>query len=211
MDEEFHDRMLMERVAAGDRVAFTALYTRHLDNLFGYVYLFTKSEEESEEVVQKVFVNIWEHRDSLIKVKSFKGFIFRCAKNRLIDLSRSERAKAKMVALLQPLSEESEERSDSHLIVNQYSHIIDTAIQLLPEKRKEIVKLRTQDDLSLDEIAEKLSISKFVVKKQLYAGLRFIRAYLEKFGELTPTILAVMNLSLIEGILSADHFKSFFK
>ena len=119
MDEEFHDRMLMERVAAGDRVAFTALYTRHLDNLFGYVYLFTKSEEESEEVVQKVFVNIWEHRDSLIKVKSFKGFIFRCAKNRLIDLSRSERAKAKMVALLQPLSEESEERSDSHLIVNQ--------------------------------------------------------------------------------------------
>lgn len=211
MDEEFHDRMLMERVAAGDRVAFTALYTRHLDNLFGYVYLFTKSEEESEEVVQKVFVNIWEHRDSLIIVKSFKGFIFRCAKNRLIDLSRSERAKAKMVALLQPLSEESEERSDSHLIVNQYSHIIDTAIQLLPEKRKEIVKLRTQDDLSLDEIAEKLSISKFVVKKQLYAGLRFIRAYLEKFGELTPTILAVMNLSLIEGILSADHFKSFFK
>jgi len=81
---------------------------------------------------------------------------------------------------------------------------------LLPEKRKEIVKLRTQDDLSLDEIAEKLSISKFVVKKQLYAGLRFIRAYLEKFGELTPTILAAINLSLIEGILSADHYKSFF-
>lgn len=210
MDEESHDRILMERVAAGDRKAFTVLYTLHLDNLFRYVYLFTKSEEESEELVQKVFVNIWEHRDTLIKVKSFRAYIFRCAKNRLIDRARSEKAKAKMVAVLQHHSEESDERSDSNLICNQYSHIIDSAIQLLPEKRKEIVKLRTQDDLSLDEIAEKLSISKFVVKKQLYAGLRFIRAYLEKFGELTPTILAAINLSLIEGILSADHYKSFF-
>ncbi len=209
MDEGSHDRILMERVAAGDRKAFTELYSRHLDNLYRYVYLFTKSEEESEELVQKVFVSIWEHRDTLFKVKSFKGYIFRCAKNRLIDQVRSERAKAKMVAILQPLSEESDERSDSSLICHQYSHIIDSAIQLLPEKRKEIVRLRTQDDLTLDEIAEKLSISKFVVKKQLYAGLRFIKAYLEKFGELTPTILAAINLSLIEGMLSADHYQSF--
>jgi RNA polymerase sigma-70 factor (ECF subfamily) len=210
MNEEFHDRELIERVVDGDRKAFTTLYSRHLDNLYKYIYLFTKSDEESEELVQKVFVSIWEHRSTLHQVKSFKAYIFRCAKNRLIDRIRSEKAKAKMYATIQPATEESEDRSDSHLIYNQYTNIIDSAINLLPEKRKEIVRLRTQDDLTLDEIAEKLSISKFVVKKQLYAGLRFIRAYLEKFGELSPALLAVMNLSLIEGMLSADQFKSFF-
>lgn len=210
MNEEFHDRELIERVVDGDRKAFTTLYSRHLDNLYKYIYLFTKSDEESEELVQKVFVSIWEHRGTLHKVKSFKAYLFRCAKNRLIDRVRSGKAKARMYAMIQPVTEESQDRSDGNLIYMQYTSIIDSAINLLPEKRKEIVKLRTQDDLTLDEIAEKLSISKFVVKKQLYAGLRFIRAYLEKFGELSPALLATINLSLIEGMLSADQFKSFF-
>jgi RNA polymerase sigma-70 factor (ECF subfamily) len=63
------------------------------------------------------------------------------------------------------------------------------AIDLLPEKRKQIFKLRLNDDLTLDEIALKLHISKSVVKKQLYAGVSFVRKYLYKHGEIIAVFL----------------------
>lgn len=174
---------LIERVANGDRKAFTILYLRHLNDLYRYVYLFTKSKEISEEIIQDVFIKIWEHRVTLRKVTYFKSYLFRSAKNQLLDEIRRNRTKAKIFLTLGQQTEESHEQSDSNIICTQYYQIAQDAINLLPKKRKEIVELRTKDDLSLDEIAEKLSISKFVVKKQLYAGMHFIRKHFKKYME----------------------------
>jgi RNA polymerase sigma-70 factor (family 1) len=187
------EKELIYRVIQSDRKAFSLLYSRHLNNLYRYIYLFTKSRQTSEEIVQKVFVKIWEHREKLTNVNCFKAYLFRAAKNLLIDEIRRNQAECRMILSIKPDSEESTDQSDQQIIYRQYNKIIHDAITLLPEKRKLIVKLRTQDDLTLDEIAEKLVISKFVVKKQLYEGLRFVREYLHKYGELTPTLFFIMS------------------
>lgn len=186
---------LLKRIAAGDRKAFTIVYSHYLADLYRYVYLFTKSKERSEEIVQAVFIKMWEHRSTLSNIGSFKGYVYRCAKNLLLDEIRRSQLQAKIFQALKPQSEVSAYESDARIIYDQYYQVAQEAIRLLPEKRKQIVELRTRDELSLDEIAAKLSISKNVVKKQLYAGMAFVREYFQKNAEWTSALLILFFLS----------------
>jgi len=185
---------LLRQVSEGDRKAFTILYSRYLNQLYRYIYLFTKSKEISEEIVQNVFIKIWTNRQALTNITSFKGYLYRSAKNLLLDEIRKNQVQTKVHLTLMPRTEESHMESDAIIIYNQYYQIAQDAINLLPEKRKQIVELRIKHHMTLDEIAIELSISKSVVKKQLYAGLYFIKAYLRKYAEIEPCMLPFMYL-----------------
>lgn len=188
MNKSFDESELIQLIADGDRAAFTRLYTRYINNLYRYVYSICKSKEVSEEVVQDIFIKIWVHRDGLSNIKSFNAYLFRSAKNTLLNQIKKSKVEGRVLALVQPDTEESTERSDTKIIYNEYFAIAQAAINLLPEKRRQIVELRTKDDLTLDEIAVKLNISKSVVKKQLYSGMSFVRKYLYENGELTSCL-----------------------
>lgn len=192
MTELTEERELLERCAGGDREAFASLYTCYLSSLIRYMFLFTRSKELSEEIVQDVFVKIWERKEALLYVQSFQPYIFKTAKNLLMDHLRREQTESRFRNLSGPFSEESAEQTDSELIYGQYFQLAQDAISQLPEKRKQIFELKTKEELSLDEIAEKLSISKSVVKKQLYAATSFVKDYLRKHGEMTTDMLIFM-------------------
>jgi len=187
---EFDDENeLIKRIAWGDRKAFNHLYSLYLNDLYKYIYLFTKSKEDSEEISQNVFLKIWERKESLNTIYSFRAYIYKMAKNLLLDEIRRKQVSTKILDRLKPESEKSHEQSDARIIYNQYYQIVENAINLLPERRRLIVELRMKEDYTLDEIAEELSITKNVVKKQLYAGLGFIKAHLTKYKEYIGTLL----------------------
>lgn len=192
MTDFAEERELLERCSEGDRGAFARLYTSHLTALIRYVFLFTKSRELSEEIVQDVFVKIWEKKESLLYVQSFQSYIFKMAKNLLMDHLRKTKTENRYWSLSGPFSEESETQTDHELIYGQYFQLAQDAISQLPEKRKEIFELKTKEELSLDEIAARLAISKPVVKKQLYAAISFVKAYLRKHGEITTDMVIFM-------------------
>jgi RNA polymerase sigma-70 factor (ECF subfamily) len=175
---------LIRRLSLGDRKAFTVLYNRNINNLYRYIYLISKSTELTEEIVQCVFIKIWERRETLENITSFRSYVYRSAKNLLLDHLKRNKTEAKILVMVQPVSEESQERSDDYINYKDYYLMAQDAINLLPEKRRQIVELRTKEELSLDEIAVKLSISKATVKKQLYTGMDFVRKYMHSHSEL---------------------------
>lgn len=190
------EKELLSRVTLGDRKAFAQLYSQYLNGLYRYIYLFTKSKVITEETVQNVFIKIWERREQLENITSFKAYLFRAAKNNLMDEIRRNSIKAKVLCAVKPDFEDLVPQSDSRLIYNEFLKITHDAIALLPEKRKQIVEMRIDEDLSLDEIAERLSISKNVVKKQLYAGISFVRTQLQKNAEISNVLIIVYLLDL---------------
>ncbi len=194
MKEHVNEKDLIKSVASGDRKAFNVLYCFYLNDLYRYVYLFLRSKEASEEIIQDVFVRVWQRREYLIEVNSFKAYTYRIAKNLLLDEIRKRQIEQRVLVMLRPENEESCEKSDERLIYKQYYQLAQNAINLLPEKRRQIVEMRTKEGLSLDEIAERLSISKNVVKKQLYAGLGFIRNHLREYVEFSGTLLLFLSL-----------------
>lgn len=180
---------LIKRIAMGDREAFAQFYTAYLRNIYKYVLSICYVEETSEEIVQELFLKVWENRESLVNVISAKVYLYQSAKNLLFDYTRRLQLESRILDVIEMNTLAGENYTDNHFIYKEYYQMAQHAIDLLPEKRKQIFKLRLNDDLSLDEIAVKLRISKSVVKKQLYAGVSFVRKYLYKHGEIVVLFL----------------------
>jgi RNA polymerase sigma-70 factor (ECF subfamily) len=187
---KYDEKTLLALVATGNREAFTQLYTTHLNNLYRFIFLYTKSKEESEEILQDLFIKIWENREKLPEVDSFKNYIFRMAKNKMLDTIRHLQTRQRVFAEIKRTKEIAEFTTTDQCVYREYYQVVQQAIEKLPPKRKLIFRLNIENGLSPDEIAQKLSISKSVVQKQTYKASDYVREYLLKHGEISFPILA---------------------
>lgn len=182
MQEGVDEEDIKQRCSCGDRAAYALLYTFYFKPLYRHVFLFLKSKEETEEIVQDAFVKIWENRASLPEVRNLKPYLYRVTKNLLLDHLRRLQTQNKVIRIVSPQTEPLEDSTSNQINHKDYVALSQEAIQHLTEKRRQIFLMRTQQELSLDEIALKLGISKSVVKKQLYATITFVREYMHKHG-----------------------------
>ncbi|WP_158642763.1 RNA polymerase sigma factor [Chitinophaga japonensis] len=185
---------LLQRAAAGNRQAFSTLYEDCLHDLYQYLYLFTRSKETTEDIIQEIFVKLWEQKAQLTAIRSFRQYLFRMARNKVIDHIRSRRLHHRVTADLLAGADASYADCDHKTLTSQYFHIARQAVEQLPDKRRLIFRLNTEEQLSLDEIASRLNISKSVVKKQLYAAQHYVRRYLREHAELIHLLVAFAYL-----------------
>src|SRR5882762_5562124 len=170
------ERELMQHCVEGDRQAFTTLYSYYAPLLYKALYPLTnKSKEDTEEIIQELFVKIWDKRDKMLTIQSFRPFIFRMARNRVIDWYRKNEAKKEYSTFYNEYSQSEVISITDDLLFEEYYSIAMDAIAQLSPRQKQIFNLRHTDDLSLNEIAGKLQISIHAVKKQLYEAVRFVR------------------------------------
>lgn len=180
-----NESILLAEVANGSREAFCKLYTRHLNNLVRYVSLVNRSQEETEEIIQEVFIKIWEHRERLREVDSFKSYLFRCAKNKLLDNFRRQAVKRRAFVEIARRKTIAATTTTDEAEYKEYYYLVQQAIEHLPPQRKLIFRLKTEGGYTPSEIADQLNISSSVVKKQMYKAAHFVREYLVKNGEIS--------------------------
>jgi RNA polymerase sigma-70 factor (family 1) len=179
------EKALLARVATGDRQAFGQLYSSYLSSLYHYIFLFTKSKEETEEILQDIFIRIWENREKLAEVESFKNYLFRFAKHKFLDKCRHLQIKLAVLAEISRTRNYSGTLTSDECDYREYYKMVQQAIEKLPRKRKLIFRLNIENGFSQDEIARELRISKSVVQKQIYRATDFVRKYLFEHGEIS--------------------------
>lgn len=169
---------------AGAYQAFTVFYHQYYPLLYQYVFPFAhRSALETQEIIQVVFVKLWQKRDTLVGIRHFRPYLFRMARNAAMDLYRQKKNKEKYENLSAAGRDEQAADAEQQLALKEYHHLAQQAISRMPERRRRIFLLRTAADLSLDEISEEMAISKDVVKKQLYTAINTIKKHLnEKSG-----------------------------
>ncbi len=185
----YEEKVLLALVANGDRKAFAQIYTGSLNNLHRYIFLFTKSKEETEEILQEIFIKIWENRERLSEIDSFKNYLFRVAKNKLLDKVRQMQIRQRVLAEIKRSRVIAESTTSDQCAYREYYKVVQQAIEKLPPKRKLIFRLNIENGLSQDEIAEQLNISKSVVQKQIYSASHFVKKYLLEHGEIAFSVL----------------------
>lgn len=189
------EKIMLAMIAKGSRAAYEQLYQTYLDPLYHYIFLFTKGKEDTEEILQEIFIKIWEQREKLTQVKSVKDYLFRMAKYKILDNIRHLQIKNRVLSEIKRTRALSEAITSDQCEYKEYYDIVQTAVGKLPPKRKIIFRLNTENGLSMDEIAQQLNISRSVVKKQLHIGNCFVRQYLSDHSEihLTVIIMAVLH------------------
>ncbi len=192
----YNEKELLSQVASGDRDAFKELYSVYFPLVERYVSLFESSKRDQDELTQDVFVRIWEKRDKLAGVESFKSYLFFVSRNVVFNYIRALKVRKKMNELDDSGETSSESNVENELLFKQYYKIAMEAIEKLPAGRQKILKMSVDQGLTLDEIAAELNISRSGVKKQLYTATAFVRQYLQEHGELS--LLLFVFLSLFE-------------
>jgi RNA polymerase sigma-70 factor (family 1) len=183
-NEPAAERELMQRCVDGDRQAFATLYSHYAPLLYKAIYPLTnKSKEDTEEIIQELFVKIWDRRDNMLTIRSFRPFIFRLARNRVIDWYRKKESKKNYFTFYSENYRDETVSVTDELLFEEYYALAMEAIAKLPSRQKQIFNLRHTEELSLSEIAGELRISIHAVKKQLYQAIRFVKEYLHKHGE----------------------------
>jgi len=181
---------MLLRLSEGDGAAFELIYNYYQPKLFLYIFPFTRnSKEETEEVIQDVFVKLWTRREALPAIENFAKYLFRMARNQFLDLQKKRKNYEGAISGLP--KKENEFRSPIHdnIIFNEYSAVAKLAIDSLSPQRRKIFLLRYESDMSIDEICETLKIARSSAKNQLYEAVRQVKDYLQKRGGLPILLL----------------------
>lgn len=172
---------LIVSLREGDIKAFSELFDRYAKRLYHFAIGYLKSVEESEEIVQEVFLKIWNNREEISLLKSFEAYLFTIAKNGILNTirkSKSEQAYLNYTKLHPGKNILLDEELDFKELEIAYKQIIDK----LSPKRKEIYILSRELLLSNAEIAKKMNISVKTVENQMTSAISEIRKNLRLLG-----------------------------
>jgi len=150
------DIELVERLQKGDVEAFDLIYEKYSGKLYAFGLKYLKSTEEAEELVQSVFLKLWENYKILKKELSFKSYLFTIAYNDICKLFRKRNYRQKFIddTLYEnsQFSSEIEEGIDYHSVLEQ----VELIVNKLPEKQKTIFLKSRKEGKSTKEIAEEV-------------------------------------------------------
>lgn len=186
---------LLQDLAAGDEQAFKLLFDAYRNKLFYYISRLIKSDQVAEELVMDVFMKIWTGRELAANITNFDSFLFRIAHNKSVDFLRTAAYDHKLKHLLwEGIQVASNETADSSILVHEFEVKLRAAIMLLPPQRKKVYNLSREHNLSHQQIAGQLQISKATVNNHIVEAQAFIRTYLAKSIDLTILVLMFQQL-----------------
>lgn len=160
--------------------AFDAIYERYCKRLYGFVFRYIKQEVDAEEIVQEVFIKIWESRKIIDSYSSFESFIFTIAYNSTISLLRkrvTEKKYLEQIKYRQQINNSEDIINEIHY--NEMNERVKSLLNQLTPRQKEIFILSREEGLSHEEIAKKLNISSNTVKNHLVSALAYIKSHID--------------------------------
>jgi len=183
------DKILVARLKGGEVQAFDVLFHKYSNKLYRFSFSLLKNEEDSGEIVQETFLRIWEKHQSIDSGKSFRSYLFTISYNLIVDLLRLRLKDQGYRKFLATFFEAAQTEKESQMDYESLDKKIREAVELLPDKRKQIYKLSREEGLSHKEIAGKLNLSVKTVENQINLSLKQIKTHLG--GDLVAILLFI--------------------
>lgn len=185
-----NEQLIAVRLANGDITAFDAVYLKYSDLLLAQTVKLTKDRFAAEDILQDVFIKLWERRTEFAEHKKLSGWLFLSCFNAAMNYLKKLAREGKRHELYEQQKTASE---SSDLAKKEAQHaLIEVAINQLPAQRKHVFTLCKYQGLSYDEVAAQLSISKNTVKDHLKKANESIKNYIMQDKDQALAITAIL-------------------
>nr|WP_315174129.1 RNA polymerase sigma-70 factor [uncultured Flavobacterium sp.] len=183
MFTKFSDEELVVMLQEGRTKAFDELYIRYRDLLVNYVYRRVKSVSIAEEIVQEVFITIWERRKVLVIQRKFASYMYTSVRYATLDYFKSNTIKDDFIDEVVNSYEESPKTNsiEEYIFFEELQEALNNATLLLPTKAQEVFVLSRYKNYTNKEISEELKISIETVKYHINYALKLMRTNLKEF------------------------------
>ena len=173
------DNELIDNLKNGDVDAFNMVYKKYAQKLFAFAWKYLKSVEEAEELVQSVFVKLWENQKNLKQETSFKSYLFTIAYNEICNLFRRRKYQQEYATNTKLVQPNFSDNSETQINYQSILHQVEIIIEKLPEKQRQVFVKSRIEGKSTKEIATEIGLSPGTVDNYISEALKFIRSNLK--------------------------------
>lgn len=164
------DLNLFEQIKTGDKLAFNTLFKRYYANLCRFAFTYLKDKDTSEEVVQDVFVSLWNQAEEL-RIDNIRAYLFTMTRNKALNHIQTEQRHADLLDKNYTPDSEPDPEPD----YNKFKSILSEKVKELPTKCQEIFVLIKLEGLSYEEASEYLNVAKKTIESQMGIALKKLR------------------------------------
>ena len=187
------DEILTKLLKADDETAFKEIYTRYWKPLFTSAYYRIGSKETAKELVQNLFLHLWEKRHSL-SIINIENYLQTAIKNRVINYIETTLLQRKYQQHIRATLSSQSTETEATIQYNDLYHAFEEALQQLPQKTRDVFKLSRLEHWSVQEIALHLNISEKAVEYHITSSLKALRLNLKDFMIASLLVIAVHQL-----------------
>ncbi len=177
LSEEYH----LEQIKNGNIDSFEIYFKFYYRRLCIYLRTIVQDKEVIEEIVQELFIHIWENRKSIDPYDNYRSYVYVSARNRVLNYFKGEKAKIRLLENLKYITKTSENNVEQTLNEKELSLAYNKSIDELPPKCREIFVLIKFNDLTYQEASKILGLSIKTIETQMGRALRRIRISLQEY------------------------------
>jgi len=199
---EYEDHDLFKQVAQGNADAYRQLFKNYFPKIYEVALMYTKIPEQAEDIVQGVFLKVWEKKEQLAGVQSPKDWLFIVTRNEVMSSFKKQSLHQGYVEHLKEIFTEEQESPEELIILRQKDEVMKNAVNTLTGKQKEAWLLSREAGLSYAGIAEQMGISKNTVREHITNSLKTLREFLAAHKD--QLIMAAGLIVIFEQVV--QHF-----
>ena len=180
------DTSLIQQALAGDQSAFSRLRQKYHDAIFNLIYRMIREKDEVEDLTQEAFIKAFASLATFNNEYAFSTWLYKIATNNCIDYIR--RKKLQTFSIDKPIESKESDFSfelpdstyapDKEMILSQRKKFLDDAINSLPQKYRQVIIMRHQEELEYQEIAQILKLPLGTVKAHIFRAREMLYKYL---------------------------------
>lgn len=190
--QELNEDELIDRLKAGDEVAFTEIYNRYWKVLLNHAQQRLNSRQTAEELLQDIFVSLYLRKSELELRSSLDSYLKTALKYRIFNLYRAGEVRESHQDNIQQETYQAPFTPDQLLEETELRDRIYRAAQKMPEKCRQVFLLSRFEQLSQQEIADRLDISVSTVKKHITKALRILQDDFKDYDLQVVTAIAMI-------------------
>lgn len=173
--------MLVAKLRSGDARAYTEIYDRYKAPLYAFLWKRLDDKEAVRDILQEVFLTIWEKRKQINYDTSLSGYLFTAVRNKLLDRIAHQKVQQKYIDSFHAFAQNTSISTDHLIRTKEINAHIDSVIAKLPPKTREVFELSRVQNFSRKEIAQHLDISEQTVKSHMFTALKTLKHKLNHF------------------------------
>jgi RNA polymerase sigma-70 factor (ECF subfamily) len=191
MHEEHY---LLTELCQGNKEAFSLLFRKYYKDmvLFGGNFLYDRTR--CEDIVQTIFTQLWENRETLVIETSLKSFLLQSVRNGCIDELRHRQSIKEHEIYTEAFGPLGDMDTENYILYSDLKTHLDDALDKLPETYRQAFVMNRFDGLKYKEIAQKLEVSERTVEVRIGKAIGLLRHYLKDFFILILVLLSLNKL-----------------
>lgn len=192
------EKIQLAKLRLGDSKAFCFFYDRYSLPIYRKLLKMLKVEFVAEEILQTVFIRIWEKRNLIDPEKGLKPYLYQVAQNLVYDFYRNLAREEKLQSEVRKSSAKMSESTYEQCFFKETNHLLEMAIDRLPEQQRIVFRLCKQEGKSYDEVSELLGISPSTINGHIVKATKKVKAFMFQthrvsFALLLPTLVCYIE------------------